>query len=85
MQNKSIANEPLDLSQSAAYSKLKERLRGARANMDRSKTSMNTYSNDPDLRAISTEVQAIRNAREMREQSLVSVAVCVEKMLGLIL
>lgn len=51
---------------------LKERLRDARANMNRSKTTLKKYDMDSDVRAINAEVTAIRNARSMREKNLVS-------------
>lgn len=72
LQNKSLATEVIDLERPATFNKLKERLRDARVSMDRNKTELNKYAADPEVRAINAEVNAIRKAKTMREQSLVS-------------
>ncbi|XP_067945370.1 uncharacterized protein [Watersipora subatra] len=68
--SKSISNETIDFAQPATFGNLKGRLRDARNSMDVSKSSLSKYDTDPELRAISAEVNAIRNAREKRAESL---------------
>ena len=65
-----MANESIDFNRPAEFKNLKDRLTQARAHLDKGRSSYSS-SGDSDLKAIQSEVQAIRNARAARDQSLV--------------
>lgn len=71
MQRKALANESVDFNRPTEFKNLKDRLSQARAHLDKGNTSYRSREGDSDLRAIQSEVQAIRNARAARDQSLV--------------
>lgn len=69
-----LGKESFDLSQPMAYKSLKQRLNEARGNMDKTKRYMGKYAGaDTELSKIDAEVQAIKNSRNRRMQSVVSV------------
>lgn len=79
-QRKAKATESFDFARPAEIKNLKDRLSQARAHLDMGKTSSSRYAaSDADMRAIDSEVQAIKNARAAREQSLVGYSAILHK------
>lgn len=72
-QHKTVAIESADDNQPSTYAKLKERVKNARNSLNNGRTTSSRYNDDPDLRAITSEVEAIKNARKLREENLVSI------------
>lgn len=73
LQQRMLGKESYDFSRPMAYKTLKQRLSDARDSMDRTKRYMGKYVGaDTELSKIDAEVQAIKNNRNRRVQSVVS-------------